>query len=230
MSKNQYSFCEYTVKLSGENRHCHFLTPSCFAGITTVTRVNSCLRTKLIISQPPKPSWQESPYHRSKNVLGQTETECDTTGIQTAWASMMGKERCARFSNLTLDTLLPDISDGSVRRGPMNYKCKMCGYDQMPFPPIRHNICPCCGIEYGVDDTIETLEFLRDDWLRNGAPWFSTLDPYLPPLNWNPWDQLDRAGYQYSVPRPESGITVQNTPPPVWSGQFVSQAERLTWN
>lgn len=139
----------------------------------------------------------------------------------------MAMVSCELFSSLRTDIFLADISNGSAVREPMNYRCKMCGYDQMPFPPNRHNICPCCGIEYGVDDALDSYEKLRDDWLLAGAPWFSTLEPYVRPLDWNAWDQLDRAGYTYSVPRPESSTKTQVIQPVAWTGHLVRPEERI---
>lgn len=84
----------------------------------------------------------------------------------------------------------------------MNYQCKVCAYSQMPSPPEDYSICPCCGVEYGVDDAFESYRVLRDDWLREGGHWFSQRQPYQRPVNWNAWDQLDLAEYDYGIPRP----------------------------
>jgi hypothetical protein len=81
----------------------------------------------------------------------------------------------------------------------IKYRCRVCAYDEMPHPPRDYNICPCCGVEYGLDDTFETYEELRDNWLRSGAPWFSRHKPFVPPVNWNAWEQLDLAGYSYNI-------------------------------
>jgi hypothetical protein len=91
----------------------------------------------------------------------------------------------------------------------MVYRCKVCGYDQMPHAPRDYSICPCCGVEYGVDDAFESYEELRDEWLAVGAPWFSNVLSYIPPPNWSAWNQLDLAGYSYNVPRPESNASIQ---------------------
>lgn len=84
----------------------------------------------------------------------------------------------------------------------MNYQCPVCGYDQMPDPPRDYNICPCCGVEYGLGDTFDSHRELRNAWLLEGAPWFSRMPPYVAPANWSAWDQLDNAGYVYDVPPP----------------------------
>ena len=91
----------------------------------------------------------------------------------------------------------------------MSYRCPVCGYDDMPHEPKDYNICPCCGVEFGLDDAFDTHEELRNLWLAKGAPWFSLHKPYTPPLNWSAWDQLDRAGLRYSVPRPEPAVKVE---------------------
>jgi hypothetical protein len=88
----------------------------------------------------------------------------------------------------------------------MNYRCLVCGYDQMPHPPKDYNICPCCGVEYGLDDAFDSHRKLRNEWLKRGAPWFSLLPPYVAPVNWSAWDQVIRAGYQVDVPPPQSSV------------------------
>jgi hypothetical protein len=84
----------------------------------------------------------------------------------------------------------------------MSYLCLVCGYSQMPHPPRDYNICPCCGVEYGLDDVFDSHEELRNQWLRDGARWFSGMGPYIMPPNWDAWEQLDLSGYSYVVPHP----------------------------
>lgn len=91
----------------------------------------------------------------------------------------------------------------------MNYRCLVCGYNQMPQQPDNYHICPCCGVEYGIDDAFESHEQLRDEWLLIGAPWFSDVAPYIRPVNWDAWNQLDLAGYSYGVPRPADLVETQ---------------------
>jgi hypothetical protein len=88
----------------------------------------------------------------------------------------------------------------------MNYRCLVCGYDQMPHPPRDYSICPCCGVEYAIDDAFDSHLDIRNEWLRRGAPWFSRLKPYAPPANWNAWEQLDSVGYRYDVGAPSTPI------------------------
>ena len=56
----------------------------------------------------------------------------------------------------------------------MMYTCPVCGFDKMPFPPTDHNICSCCGTEFGYHDRVRTPQSLRKAWIENGHRWFST--------------------------------------------------------
>ena len=67
--------------------------------------------------------------------------------------------------------------------------CPVCGFG-MEDPPRDYNICPSCGTEFGVHDLNSSIENLRMVWLKNGAKWWSTVDPEPP--NWNPYEQLVR--------------------------------------
>jgi hypothetical protein len=73
-----------------------------------------------------------------------------------------------------------------------SYQCPVCGYDKLTRPPENHEICPSCGTEFGYDDVGLSYRELREEWLRDGAVWFSPVR--LPPPGWNPFDQLIRAG------------------------------------
>ncbi len=73
-----------------------------------------------------------------------------------------------------------------------HYNCPVCGYNQLTRPPKDYLICPSCGTEFGYDDFATTPEELRNEWIANGAHWFSQAT--LPPLNWNPITQLSKAG------------------------------------
>lgn len=72
----------------------------------------------------------------------------------------------------------------------MNFRCPVCFFTAMPYPPEDYNICPCCGTEFGNDDAEYSLEQLRNRWIANGAHWFYE----QPPARWNPWDQLIKGG------------------------------------
>lgn len=75
----------------------------------------------------------------------------------------------------------------------MTYICLVCGYNQLLEPPEDYAICPCCGTQFGYHDSGATYEELRSEWRAAGAPWHSRR--VLPPANWNPIEQLKRAGY-----------------------------------
>jgi hypothetical protein len=70
--------------------------------------------------------------------------------------------------------------------------CPVCTYDALPFTPTDYNICPCCGTEFGVDDTYISWEELRDEWVANGAPWFFGEAP----AGWNATLQLAKTASQ----------------------------------
>jgi hypothetical protein len=87
------------------------------------------------------------------------------------------------------------------------YTCPVCGFSRMPHPPQDYNLCPCCGTEFGLDDTECTHAELRAAWLQRGAPWFSEAFP--PEPTWNPYVQLVLADLDYDQRyEPES---VENT-------------------
>ena len=60
------------------------------------------------------------------------------------------------------------------------------------WPAEDHNICMCCGTEFGFDDFDFIHEQLCERWLLNGAPWFS--QEHQPPRGWDPIRQLGVAG------------------------------------
>jgi hypothetical protein len=69
----------------------------------------------------------------------------------------------------------------------------------MPYPAVEGNICPCCGTEFGYDDDLGvTYRQIRDNWLEQGAPWFSPVDPQ--PDDWNAIAQLVASEYEFSPP------------------------------
>ena len=52
----------------------------------------------------------------------------------------------------------------------------------------NHVICSCCGAEFGYEDfTLEGIRDHRNQWLENGAKWFS---PKEKPENWLLEDQM----------------------------------------
>jgi len=79
--------------------------------------------------------------------------------------------------------------------------CRVCGLEQ-PEPPWGEdgntpsfNICPCCGVEFGYEDsTLITIRRYRDLWLENGAKWSV---PKATPLKWNIEEQLRHIPQEY---------------------------------
>ncbi|AFZ25544.1 hypothetical protein Cylst_3394 [Cylindrospermum stagnale PCC 7417] len=78
------------------------------------------------------------------------------------------------------------------------YLCPVCGYDQLQEPPYgedgtaSYEICPSCGVEFGHDDDECSIEELRQNWLQQGAKWWSQSTPS--PQDWEPHEQLKKAG------------------------------------
>src|ERR1700682_4785983 len=72
----------------------------------------------------------------------------------------------------------------------MTYRCPVCGFEKMPFPPEDNNICSCCGTEFGYHDLRFSHADLRRQWLAKGSPWFSTR--MSPPFGWNPTAQINQ--------------------------------------
>jgi hypothetical protein len=64
-------------------------------------------------------------------------------------------------------------------------------------PPAAGYICPCCGVEFEVDDDELSHDELRRVWIANGMRWFSRATAAAP--DWNPLAQLVRAGYIHEV-------------------------------
>lgn len=76
------------------------------------------------------------------------------------------------------------------------YLCPVCGYP-MEDPPFRYNVCASCGTEFDHSVSLR-YEHLRREWIRSGARWWSKTDE--PPIDWNPFVQLARAGFQVRFP------------------------------
>lgn len=79
--------------------------------------------------------------------------------------------------------------------------CPTCGYEGLYEPPrsdsgsASYEICPCCGFQFGVSDDDEGYSYLawRQSWINDGMNWFS--DSRSKPNDWNPYRQLERAGF-----------------------------------
>jgi hypothetical protein len=69
------------------------------------------------------------------------------------------------------------------------HTCPVCGYDRLTEPPRNFTICPSCGTEFEYDDVLTNVEQLRANWLKNGAKWWSPVDPC--PENWDPIIQVE---------------------------------------
>lgn len=78
----------------------------------------------------------------------------------------------------------------------MKYRCPVCAYADLPYPPKDYHICPCCGTEFGNDDSRFTHAQLREMWVAGGARWFFG----NPPQAWNPQLQLIEGGFPDLVP------------------------------
>ena len=59
------------------------------------------------------------------------------------------------------------------------YYCRVCGlkyseptwFDQ---ETPSHEICVCCGVQFGYEDTnLAGVQAYRNNWINNGARWFS---------------------------------------------------------
>jgi hypothetical protein len=76
-----------------------------------------------------------------------------------------------------------------------HHRCPVCCYPDLDEPAYDElgcasfEICPCCGTEFGYDDSGASHEELRRRWLARGAPWFSR--SRLPPPGWSAVEQLD---------------------------------------
>jgi hypothetical protein len=71
------------------------------------------------------------------------------------------------------------------------YICHVCGYPNLDEQPLleSHNICPCCGVEYGYEDCkFVSYKKFKNDWIASGAKWF---DQELKPSDWDLEKQLE---------------------------------------
>ena len=88
-----------------------------------------------------------------------------------------------------------------------SYLCRVCGYENENQPwgakgsKPSYAICPCCGTEFGYDDSTPAgIKAARNRWLNEGCDWFV---PELKPIRWSasvqikklqgsPWDYKDQ--------------------------------------
>lgn len=87
----------------------------------------------------------------------------------------------------------------------MKYKCPVCLYSNLPYPPRDYHICPCCGTEFGNDDQNFSHAQLREMWIAGGAQWFFG----QPPEPWNPWMQLIKGDLSSAVPKFAEEVTAE---------------------
>ncbi|WP_460042587.1 hypothetical protein [Pseudomonas sp. S2_H01] len=79
-----------------------------------------------------------------------------------------------------------------------SYICPVCGYPELDEPPYdgfgcaSYGICPCCGTEFGYDDSTLAHSALRTKWISDGMCWWGKKQ--LIPTDWDPVRQLDDAG------------------------------------
>ncbi len=83
--------------------------------------------------------------------------------------------------------------------------CPICGFAEMPYPPVPYNVCPCCGTEFGVADYYHPQQELRHEWITSGMHWFS--DIRKPPVNWNPSEQLMTLNEKLIQPSAQTATT-----------------------
>lgn len=70
----------------------------------------------------------------------------------------------------------------------MKHTCLVCGFPGMEDAPANHEICPCCGTQFDLDDVERTHEQLRKAWIAGGMKWFSRTN--RPPRDWSAKKQL----------------------------------------
>lgn len=74
------------------------------------------------------------------------------------------------------------------------YLCPVCGYtelDEAPYDEFKcasYGICPCCGTQFGNDDSSKSHEDLRQQWILSGMQWWSKNKQS--PKDWHPKTQL----------------------------------------
>ena len=75
----------------------------------------------------------------------------------------------------------------ALRWKTQHYVCPVCGFI-LDFPPEDFNICPSCGVEFGAETSIYSMNDLRKNWIDRGMPWSSRVQPR--PAGWDPAMQL----------------------------------------
>ncbi len=82
-----------------------------------------------------------------------------------------------------------------------NNNCRICGLKLLEPPwgengeTPSFNICPCCGVEFGYEDTVlPAIYAFREQWITEGAKWFR---PKIKPDCWNIKNQLRQIPPKY---------------------------------
>ncbi len=114
-----------------------------------------------------------------------------------------------RFINLTrLAEIWRGSRDSALVNTMIQYTCPVCAFSRMPYAADEGNICPCCGTEFGFDDTMGiTFRQLRDRWVAANTPWFSPVNS--PPPLWNGVVQLILSEYEFTWPAGRTMATRQ---------------------
>lgn len=86
----------------------------------------------------------------------------------------------------------------------MRFRCPVCMFPGLPYPPRDYHICPCCSTEFGNDDAAFSHQQLREMWIGDGPHWFFG----KPPDHWNAWAQLLVAGYLEYFPKEQVQVAV----------------------
>ena len=87
------------------------------------------------------------------------------------------------------------MGNSSMARSQEEFTCPVCGYAHLHRPAWNESpsfeICPCCGVQFGYDDSMIPHAVLRQFWLSRGASWCSNFTK--PPVDWSPFTQLQAA-------------------------------------
>ncbi|MBN6075083.1 hypothetical protein HYE60_07480 [Aggregatibacter actinomycetemcomitans] len=79
------------------------------------------------------------------------------------------------------------------------YICRICGLiqDEPTWEDDNpsYNLCPCCGVEFGYEDTtLASIRNYRNKWANSGYKW---VELNIKPQNWNLDEQLKNIPASY---------------------------------
>lgn len=103
------------------------------------------------------------------------------------------------------------------------HMCPVCGYKGLKRPPENHEICPCCGTQFGYSDVgpgpkEQYHTGLREYWVNHGSKWQSRAVA-APPM-WNADQQLIDANLSFALTWPKrTAIKFEKTP--ITIGQLI---------